>query len=174
MAGLWDAFVTKFNPTGSLVYSTFLGGSQTDLAQGIAVDTAGNAYVTGTTASKDFPLKAPLQNKYAAIFVAKIGSTRATTTALSSSMNPSTHGQPVTFTAAVTSKNGAPPNGELVTFMKGKKVLGTGPLSRGSASFTTSTLPVGSSTIEALYGGDEKFGGSTSNVVTQVVNRAEE
>ena len=51
-----DAFVAKFNPTGNgLVYSTFLGGSAADAATAIAVDAAGNAYVTGTTASTNFP-----------------------------------------------------------------------------------------------------------------------
>jgi len=54
--GSQDAFVTKLNPTGSaLVYSTFLGGSNLDSASGIAVDSTGNAYVTGTTSSSDFP-----------------------------------------------------------------------------------------------------------------------
>lgn len=52
----WDAFVTKLNPTGSaLVYSTYLGGSKNDQAYGIALDSAGNAYVTGWTISVDFP-----------------------------------------------------------------------------------------------------------------------
>ena len=51
-----DAFVTKLNSTGTaLVYSTFLGGSTTDVANGIAVNTAGNAYVTGFTNSFNFP-----------------------------------------------------------------------------------------------------------------------
>ena len=51
-----DAFVTKLNPTGSapLVYSTYLGGSAEDIGFGIAVDAAGNAYVTGQT-SGNFP-----------------------------------------------------------------------------------------------------------------------
>ncbi len=54
--GMQDAFVTKLNPTGSaLVYSTFLGGSDLDSGGGIAIDAAGNAYVTGTTSSADFP-----------------------------------------------------------------------------------------------------------------------
>ncbi len=52
-----DAFVTKLNPAGNaVVYSTFLGGSSSDEAMGIAVDSAGNAYVTGETFSGDFPL----------------------------------------------------------------------------------------------------------------------
>src|SRR6266566_436698 len=56
-AGSADAFVTKLNPAGSapLVYSTYLGGSDPDVGQGIAVDATGNAYVTGNTVSTDFP-----------------------------------------------------------------------------------------------------------------------
>jgi hypothetical protein len=53
-----DAFVTKFDPAGSVVYSTYLGGSYDDSGVGIAVDAAGNAYVTGGTASSDFPTTA--------------------------------------------------------------------------------------------------------------------
>ena len=54
--GFSDAFVTKLNPAGSaLVYSTYLGGSADDRGHGIAVDSAGNAYVTGVTASTNFP-----------------------------------------------------------------------------------------------------------------------
>ncbi len=51
-----DAFVAKISHDGStLFYSTFLGGSLQDRANGIAVDTFGNAYVTGTTISQDYP-----------------------------------------------------------------------------------------------------------------------
>jgi uncharacterized protein (TIGR03437 family) len=55
--GTYDAFVTKLNASGSaLVYSTFLGGSGgDDWALGIAVDSSGNAYVTGSTQSANFP-----------------------------------------------------------------------------------------------------------------------
>jgi hypothetical protein len=56
LGGSFDAFVTKLNPTGSaLVYSTHLGGSDGDIANGIAVDASGDAYVTGITFSTDFP-----------------------------------------------------------------------------------------------------------------------
>jgi hypothetical protein len=96
----------------------------------------------------------------------------ATNTVQTSSLNPSTYGQPVIFTAAVTASNGPPPDGETVTFMKGKTVLGTGSLSGGSVRFTTSTLPAGTNYIKAVYGGDANFGPSTSNVVKQVVNKA--
>ncbi|HKZ63454.1 MAG TPA: PKD domain-containing protein, partial [Thermoplasmata archaeon] len=51
-----DAFVTKLNPTGSgLLYSTFLGGGDSDGGSSIAVDASGSAYVTGGTTSTDFP-----------------------------------------------------------------------------------------------------------------------
>jgi len=59
-----DAFVTKMNPAGSaLVYSTYLGGSATDYGTSIAVDSAGNAYVTGVVSSDDFPLVSPIDPK---------------------------------------------------------------------------------------------------------------
>jgi Beta-propeller repeat len=54
--GSFHAFVTKLNPTGSaLVYSTYLGGSGAEAGYGIAVDPAGNAFVTGNTNSSNFP-----------------------------------------------------------------------------------------------------------------------
>jgi hypothetical protein len=62
IASARDAFVTKINATGSaLIYSTFLGGSDWDQGQGIAVDTSGRAYVTGFTNSDDFPTANALQ-----------------------------------------------------------------------------------------------------------------
>ena len=53
-----------------------------------------------------------------------------TTTKLTSTPNPSSSGEPVTFTATVDSSEGAPPNGETVTFMQGTKQLGSGTLRR--------------------------------------------
>lgn len=65
MMGVDDAFITKFNAAGSaLVYSTYLGGTGDDLGAGIAVDSAGNAYVSGYTASVDFPTKHAIQPSY--------------------------------------------------------------------------------------------------------------
>src|SRR5579872_6189580 len=61
-AGANVAFVTKINATGSaLVYSTYLGGSGTDVGIGIAVDGTGAVYVTGSTQSTNFPTQLPLQ-----------------------------------------------------------------------------------------------------------------
>ncbi len=56
-ATLGDAFVTKLSPDGSaIVYSTYLGGSADDVGLGIALDGAGNVFVTGTTLSSNYPL----------------------------------------------------------------------------------------------------------------------
>jgi hypothetical protein len=55
LAGLRDGFVAKLDPTGALGYLTYLGGGRDDVGNGIAVDGAGDAYVTGTTYSGDFP-----------------------------------------------------------------------------------------------------------------------
>ncbi len=53
--------------------------------------------------------------------------------------------------------------------MKGTTLLGTGRLSGGAASFSTSTLPVGTSAVTAMYAGDLNFGASTSNTVEEQV-----
>src|ERR1019366_175511 len=81
-----DAFVAKLSPTGSaLVYSTYLGGSGNDQGTGIAVDSFGNAYVTGFTASRNFPTMNPLQpaqgdgGLFGDAFVAKIANAPALT-----------------------------------------------------------------------------------------------
>jgi len=68
-AGGIDTFVTKVNSAGSaLVYSTYLGGSSNDFGSGIALDPSGNAYVTGTTGSSNFPTVNPLQSTLSGAF----------------------------------------------------------------------------------------------------------
>jgi len=58
-AGNRDIFISKLDPTGNhLIYSTVVGGAQTDCPRAIAVDAAGNAYVAGYTSSADFPVTA--------------------------------------------------------------------------------------------------------------------
>ena len=59
-----EAFLAKVSPDGaSLVYSTYFGGSGGDVANAIAVDLQGRAYLAGVTSSSDFPLAAPLQSQ---------------------------------------------------------------------------------------------------------------
>jgi hypothetical protein len=63
--GFTDAYVAKINAAGSaFVYSTYLGGSESEIGHGIAVDSAGNAYVTGNTQSSNFPTANALQSAY--------------------------------------------------------------------------------------------------------------
>jgi uncharacterized repeat protein (TIGR01451 family) len=75
-AGICDAFVTKINASGnSLVYSTYLGGSDYDYGRSIAVDTSGNAYITGNAYSTNFPTASPIYGSNAGLsdaFVTKI------------------------------------------------------------------------------------------------------
>ncbi|MGA9929940.1 MAG: SBBP repeat-containing protein [Terriglobales bacterium] len=172
-----NAFVSKLNAAGSgLVYSTYLGGSGGAQGNGVAIDSATNAYVVGWAGS-NFPVTpgafqtacASCPDGWFDAFVAKLNIAAATATTLSSSPNPSTYGEAVTFSATVTSALGAPPDGEAVSFMKAKTVLGTGSLSGGTATFVTSTLPVGTISIKAVYAGDSNFGASTSKAVKQVV-----
>jgi len=63
-----DAFVTKLNPfhsgLASLLYSTYMGGDSEDYGTSIAVDSVGNAYVTGATQSSDFPTLNPFQDSF--------------------------------------------------------------------------------------------------------------
>ena len=54
--GSRDVYVTKLDPAGNIVYSTYFGGSGDDVARAVAVDRAGNVYVTGSTLSADFPV----------------------------------------------------------------------------------------------------------------------
>jgi hypothetical protein len=54
-AGGSDVFVTKLDPAGNVVYSTYFGGSGADVATAMAVDPQGGVYVTGSTTSTDFP-----------------------------------------------------------------------------------------------------------------------
>lgn len=77
-AGGIDAFIAKLSPTGALVYSTYLGGSATDRAYGVAVDGSGNAYLTGSTGSANFPTVNAAQSGNAGLtdaFIAKLNAT---------------------------------------------------------------------------------------------------
>jgi len=92
-----------------------------------------------------------------------------TTTQLVGSGTPSYPGQPVTFTAAVNSRT-APVTSGTVSFQQGSTVLAVVPLNgAGTAAFTTTTLPLGTTAITAVYGGAGGNRGSTSATVTQSV-----
>src|SRR5439155_17358396 len=95
------------------------------------------------------------------------------TTLVASSVNPSVFGQSVTFTATVTGSGAGNPSG-VVTFSDGATSIGQGTLSTTgtttTASFTTSTLGVGSHSITATYAGDSNFT-TSSGSMTQTVGK---
>ncbi|HEX4794927.1 MAG TPA: Ig-like domain repeat protein [Humisphaera sp.] len=95
----------------------------------------------------------------------------ATNTSLASSVNPSSFGSSVTFTATVSVlAPGAGALGGSVMFMDGTTTLGSGTLSGGVATFSTGSLSVGTHSITAVYGADANDNGSTSSALSQVVN----
>ena len=96
----------------------------------------------------------------------------ATTTTVTSSVNPSVFGQSVTCTATVSSAGGTPTG--MVTFKEGASTLAVSPLSGGVASFTAPSSvinTVATHTITASYSGDTNFAGSSGSVL-QTVNQA--
>ena len=93
-----------------------------------------------------------------------------TTTTLASSLNPSTFGQLVTFTASVSSGAGTPTG--TVEFFDGTTFLGNGTLTSGKASFSISGLAVSSHSIVAKYDGDGGHGLGVSAPLSQIVNIA--
>lgn len=92
----------------------------------------------------------------------------STAVTLGSTLNPSTHGASVTFTATVTSYVGVPTG--TVKFLDGATTLGTGTLSGGATTFATSGLAVGTHSITAVYVGNANFATHTSAVLSQKVN----
>ena len=92
----------------------------------------------------------------------------ASSVALTSSLNPSATGQPVTFTAAITPATAT----GTVQFEDGTTPLGTATITGGAATLQTATLSAGTHSISAQYSGDTKTGASTSAPLTQTVNKA--
>ena len=78
----FDAFATKLDTAGStLIYSTYLGGAAYDAGNSIAVDSNGNAYIAGSTASTDFPTALAYQSANSGMqdaFVLKLGASGTT------------------------------------------------------------------------------------------------
>lgn len=94
-----------------------------------------------------------------------------TTTTATSSANPAMFGQSVTFTTKVTGNGSGTPTGK-VEFMNGKTELGTAVLSGGKATLSSSTLAVGTKSVQAIYLGSASFAGSSSKIVSQIISKA--
>ena len=164
------------SPTGTV---NFLDGA-TPLASNVALNGAGVATFTTTSLSiGTHSITAVYSsdanfNASTSPAVSQVVNKASTTTALTSSANPTAFGQSTIFTAtvaAVVPGSGTPTG--TVTFLDGATTLGTGTLNgAGVATFGTSTLSVGSHTITASYAGDANFLASVSSPLTQTVNKA--
>jgi hypothetical protein len=95
----------------------------------------------------------------------------ATSTSVAASVNPSVFGQTVIFTATVTSATPGTITGT-VTFKNGAIVLGSGVVSGGKATFSTSALIIGIHSITGIYSGDATYATSTSPALSHTVNKA--
>ena len=135
---------------GILTYSALAVGTHN-----ITATYNGDANYTGSTS----PVKVQVVNK------------APSSSALMSSLNPSTFGAAVALTATIGSTNGVTPTGT-VNFMEGATMLGSGTLSSSQTGILISTLSVGVHNLTAVYLGDGNFVGSTSPVLVQTVNRA--
>ncbi|WP_354133814.1 IPT/TIG domain-containing protein [Bradyrhizobium sp. S3.9.1] len=120
---------------------------------------AGTVDVTVTTAGGTSPTSAADRFTYLSA---------TTTTELTSSKNPSSYGESVTFTAKVSSLGGTPTG--TVTFNDGGTPIGTSTLSAGVATFATTTLAVGNHSITATYNVSVAFNASTSPALNQSVD----
>lgn len=199
VSGDLASFLTKINPTASkILYSTYLTGTgdqsgdqagvSCDCAAGIVLDRAQNAYIAGRTISTDFPTTlGTIQNQSetgASAFVAKFDSAEmqplpVSTTTLTASPDGAIDGQPITFTATVSSASGSPATGTVGFSYQGLLANGTpyafGPwnnvtLSGGTAQFTTASLPSGSIGVAAYYLGDAANSPSQASM-TEIVNQ---
>ncbi|HEY3128912.1 MAG TPA: SBBP repeat-containing protein [Acidobacteriota bacterium] len=160
-----DAFVCKINPAGSaLIYSSYLGGNGQEGAFRIAVDKDGNAYITGPTASRNFPLQRPVQGTYGGgdsdVFVSKVNaagsalvySTFLGGTSLDFSLSVAVDGAGSAYIAGFTTSTNFPVQAPFQRVYAGG---GTGDLPAGDA-FVTKLSPDGSTLVYSTYLGGKK------------------
>lgn len=159
--------------TVSFMDGTTLLSTQTISAGGVAIyaTAALTAGVHQITAVYNGDAAKQIQGSTSAVLNQDVQA--PTTSTLTSSLNPSNYGNSVTFTATVPPSGSSAPTGT-VSFLDGATQIGTGTLAGnpGVATFTTSTLNVGTHPITANYAGDSKNGPSSSLPVSQVVNQA--
>ena len=163
-----DGYYVRFNHADREVRFTWSGytiGSATLNSSGVATLTKSNLNADTFPLTAGYVGDANNLGSTSAVLNQVVTQTTSTAT-LTSSPNPSTQGQPVTFTATITSPT-VTPTGP-VTFAVGKTVLGTAQLSAGKAKFTASTLAVGSTKVTATYNGDSDIAKSSASV-TQTV-----
>jgi uncharacterized repeat protein (TIGR03803 family) len=159
-SGTLEEKVFKFDASGNFsILHEFASESEGRALRGPLLE-VGNGSIYGVTA---------VGGDYGSGAIYRLtDTTQATTIALTSSLNPSTVGQSVTFTATV---SGNSPTGT-VEFFIGSTSLGSRTLSNGVAALSTSKIVAGTHSITAVYSGDANNAPSTSAAVTQVVKAA--
>ena len=177
--GSVDAFIAKLGPGGNnLIYCTYLGGRSDDRAFGIAVDSAGNAYVTGWTGSGAFPVVSPAQSTLGGgkdAFVAKLnpaGNTLVYSTYLGGALNDSGMGIAVdasgnAYVAGYTYSSNFPTLSAFQTSNKGSENAFAAKISSlGTLVYSTYLGGSGSDAASAIavdsYGSAYVTGGTTS------------
>jgi hypothetical protein len=177
LGGDYDAYVVEIDPAQSeatsLVFSTFLGGGAYDEGTGIAIDTLGDIYIAGFTASTNFPVRSALQPNTAGgndAFIVKFGNPAAGTLA-SVAVNPATVTGGTNSTGTVTLSSAAGAGGATVTLSSnvGAAIVPTTvqvAVGQTSATFTITTAAVAAATnatITATYNGESKTATLTIN-----------
>jgi hypothetical protein len=156
------------SPTGTVTLtsgSTTLGSGT--LSNGSVIVTTSSLPTGSDTVSVAYSGSSNFQPH--TVSVSQTVNKAGSTTSLGSSVNPSSDGQSVTFTATVASATSGTPTGT-VTFLDGTTSIGGSTLnSSGVATLTTSALALGTHSITAAYGGNTNFNSSTSSVLSQSV-----
>jgi Bacterial Ig-like domain (group 3)/RTX calcium-binding nonapeptide repeat (4 copies) len=176
-----DAVSASGTPTGTATfYSCTTSACTSKTSLGTGMISAGKATLStstlsvGTTDVEAVYAGSGVYRGSTSNVVAQTVDALGTTSILTSAPNPSTHGTSVTFTDVVSASSGTPTG--TVTFdncstttCTTKTQLGIGTLSGGKATYSASTLPAGTTYIEAVYAASGNYAGSTSKAVTQTV-----
>jgi hypothetical protein len=163
----FTASVSVFSATGTV---TFFDGSSTMgssiLSYGRATFTTSNLAAGSHSITASYSGDANDNSSSSAILMQIVNGKTKTTTGLSSSLNPATYGNMVTFTSVVfpSTATGA------VTFYDGATSLGIATISNGVATLSTSSLSAGTHSLTSVYSGDNGNSGSTSLGMVQTVN----
>ena len=159
-------------PTGTVTFTDLTNGA---MLGSPAIDISGKATLLVSDLSAGSHLIQATYSGDPSFLASSESSTQVVNKAASSadvisSLNPSTFGAAVGFTAAISSSNGGAPTG-MVTFMDGATAIGSGSLTEGQFGLLAA-LSVGTHNITVVYAGDANFAGSTSPQLVQTVNKA--
>ena len=167
LAGSANAFLTKINSTGSaIVFSTYLGGGGTDHGSQVAVDTAGRAYLVGTTSSTNFPTVNPLQGVFGGgpedAFVATIATCNFTLTPPNATFVSTGGPGNVSITTTPECSWTATSNSPWITITSAASGQGSGSISYNVAPNTQGNQLNGSITIGTQTFSVSEFGNSVT------------